>query len=68
MIVNGEKQYSVDDILDCRRYRGRLQYRVQWSTVPEGDLTWYNADNCEFEEAQDTVNESHRLHPGEPKP
>jgi len=31
IVVNDEDEWEIDDILDFRRYRRRLQYRVKWN-------------------------------------
>ncbi len=31
IVVNDEDEWEIDDILDSRRYRRRLQYRVKWN-------------------------------------
>ena len=30
VIINNEEEWEVEDILDARSYRGKLQYRVKW--------------------------------------
>ena len=64
--LDGGDEYAVDDILESRRYRGRLQYKVKWEDVDRDD-TWYYADAGQFANAKDVLEEFHRRHPGAPR-
>jgi hypothetical protein len=61
--IEGEEEFEVSKIKDSRRYRGRLQYRVDWMGYPPDD-TWYNAEN--FENSPDLVREFHAKYPRKP--
>lgn len=65
MTEDEDDEWELDDILDSRRYRGRLQYKVAWTGHPP-DPTWYPATN--FSNAQETVDEYHRKYPSKPGP
>ncbi len=58
IVVNDEDEWEIDDILNFRRYRRRLQYRVKWNDY-DNDLNWYNADGDEFMNAQEVVDDFH---------
>jgi len=58
IVVNDEDEWEIDDILNSRRYRRRLQYRVKWNDY-DNDLNWYNADGDEFMNAQEVVDDFH---------
>ena len=58
IVINDEDEWKIDDILNSRRYRRRLQYRVKWKSY-DNDLNWYNADDDEFMNAQEVVDEFH---------
>ncbi len=58
IVVNDEDEWEIDDILNFRRYRRRLQYRVKWKSY-DNDLNWYNADDDEFMNAQEVIDEFH---------
>ncbi len=58
IVVNDENEWEIDDILNSRRYRRRLQYRVKWKSY-DNDLNWYNADDNEFMNAQEMIDDFH---------
>ncbi len=58
IMINDEDEWKIDDILNSRRYRRWLQYRVKWNDY-DNDLNWYNADDDEFMNAQKIVDDFH---------
>ena len=58
IVINNEDEWEIDDILNSRRYRRRLQYRVKWNDY-DNDLNWYNADDDEFMNTQKIVDDFH---------
>ncbi len=66
IVVNDEDEWEIDDILNSRRYRRRLQYRVKWNGY-DNDLNWYNADGDEFMNAQEIVDDFHIRYPNKPR-
>ncbi len=58
IVINDEDEWKIDDILNSRRYWRRLQYRVKWKSY-DNDLNWYNADDNEFMNAQEMIDEFH---------
>ncbi len=58
IVINDEDEWKINDILNFRRYRRRLQYRVKWNDY-DNDLNWYNADDDEFMNAQKIVDDFH---------
>ncbi len=58
IVINDEDEWKIDDILNFRRYRRRLQYRVKWKNY-DNDLNWYNADDDEFMNAQEMIDDFH---------
>ncbi len=67
--VNGQKEFGLEEILDSRTYYGRLQYRCKWEgPKDEKDETWYNADDGEFDNSQDLVEDFHRRYPDKAGP
>ncbi|KFZ20419.1 hypothetical protein V501_00153, partial [Pseudogymnoascus sp. VKM F-4519 (FW-2642)] len=48
IVVNGQEEWDVDEILASRGYYGKLQYRVKWANS-NPDPAWYYASdlgNC----------------------
>ena len=65
VVVDGEEEYRVDEVLDSREY-GRwkkLQYLVKWSGYDRP--TWEAAENVDGLQALDRF---HALYPGKPGP
>jgi hypothetical protein len=52
IVINDEDEWKIDDILNFR------QYRVKWKNY-DNDLNWYNADNDEFMNAQEMIDNFH---------
>jgi hypothetical protein len=46
-LVDGEEEYSVEKILDSRKFgrRWRLQYLVKWEGYPDSDNMWVDKDD-----------------------
>ncbi len=58
IVINDEDKWKIDNILNFRRYRRQLQYRVKWNDY-DNDLNWYNADDDEFINTQKIVDDFH---------
>ncbi len=58
IVINDEDEWEIDDILNFRWYQRRLQYWVKWKSY-DNDFNWYNADDDEFMNAQEIVDEFH---------
>jgi len=58
IVINDEDEWKIDDILNFRCYRRWLQYKVKWNDY-DNNLNWYNADDDEFMNAQEIVDEFH---------
>ena len=58
IVINDEDEWKIDDILNFWQYRRRLQYRVKWKNY-DNDLNWYNADDDEFMNAQEMIDDFH---------
>ncbi len=58
IVINDEDEWKIDDILNFRRYKRWLQYRVKWKSY-DNDLNWYNADDDKFMNAQKMIDEFH---------
>jgi len=58
IVVKDEDEWEIEDILNSRWYRRRLQYWVKWKSY-DNDLNWYNADDDEFMNAQEMIDDFH---------
>ncbi len=58
IMINDKDEWKIDDILNSWCYKRRLQYRVKWKSY-DNDLNWYNADDDEFMNAQEMIDDFH---------
>ncbi len=58
IVINDEDEWKIDDILNFRWYQRQFQYQVKWKSY-DNDLNWYNADDDEFMNAQEMIDEFH---------
>jgi hypothetical protein len=65
IVVNGQEEWDVEDVLASRGYYGKLQYRVKW-TNSEPDPAWYYASD--FIGCPHKLKEFHDRNPGLPGP
>ncbi len=56
IVINDEDEWKIDDILNSWWYWRWLQYWVKWKSY-NNDLNWYNADNNEFMNAQEMIDD-----------
>ncbi len=61
IIEENEKHWEVDDILNFRQYRERLQYKVKWIKINH-DNEWYYVDKEKFDDLKKVLNEFHKLY------
>ncbi len=61
IIEENEKHWKVDDILNFRQYRERLQYKVKWIEIDHDD-EWYYVDKEKFDDSKKVLNEFHKLY------
>ncbi len=61
IIEENEKHWKVDDILNFRQYRERLQYKVKWIEIDRDD-EWYYVDKEKFDDSKKVLNEFHKLY------
>ncbi len=64
--IEDDEHWEIDDILDFRRYRGRIQYKVKWTDLDRDD-EWYYADKGEFDGSEEVLNEFHKLYSNKPR-
>ncbi len=58
IVINNEDEWEINNILNFQWYRRWLQYRVKWKSY-DNDFNWYNADNDEFMNAQEMIDDFH---------
>jgi len=66
VIIREQQEWEVEKILDSRRNRNQIQYRVKWTGFHDRDRTWYPARN--FENSPDTIQRFHEEYPEKPAP
>src|SRR3981189_3331381 len=62
IIVNDHVEYEVEEILDSRRFRGRVQYLVKWKNHPSEANSWEPAQTI-HEDIPLLVKRFHDTHP-----
>ncbi len=58
---DNNEHWKIDDILNFRRYRGRIQYKIKWKDL-DRDNEWYYVDKDEFDDFEKVLNEFHALY------
>ncbi len=58
IVINDEDEWKINDILNSWCYKRWLQYQVKWKSY-DNYLNWYNADNDEFMNAQEMIDDFH---------
>ena len=64
--IEGNEEYEVQEILDCRRRRNKWEYLVSWKGYGPNENSWEPRENVE--NAQDKINQFHTKHPSAPDP
>jgi len=63
IIMEGEPEYELVQIIDSRLHYGRLQYRAKWiGYQPENDKVWYPYENFKKMEASHNNNSTKRTY------
>ncbi len=61
IIEENKKHWKVDDILNFRQYKERLQYKIKWIEI-NCDDEWYYVDKEKFNDSKKVLNEFHKLY------
>jgi len=65
ILIEGEPEYELEEIIDSRLHYNKLQYRAKWTGYsPEHDKTWYPANN--FQNANLAKQNCHSRYPDKP--
>ena len=65
IIIDGEEEWEVEDILESRKHRNQLQYRAKWVGYEDTRQWWPATD---FQNASEKVREYHSKFPLAVKP
>ena len=66
IIIKDKKKWIMKDILNFKKLRNRLKYKVRWKDVDK-DLNWYNTDRDEFDNAKNVVKDFHKKYSNKPR-
>ncbi len=58
IVINNENEWKINNILNFWWYWRWFQYQIKWKSY-DNDFNWYNADNDEFMNAQEMINDFH---------
>jgi hypothetical protein len=58
-MVKGEEEYEVEEILNARYFRKRLQYLVKWQGYGNEDNKWVSANDVHAPEALQAFYQQH---------
>ncbi len=61
IIEENEEHWEVDNILNFRRYKERLQYKIKWIKINHND-EWYYVDKEKFNDSKKVLNKFHKLY------
>src|SRR5882724_7787162 len=62
IVKAGVEEFEIEEILDSRKFRGKLQYLVHWKGYPTEDNSWEPASVI-LEDAPEIVQEFHNKYP-----
>jgi hypothetical protein len=60
-LIDGEEEFVIEEIIDSRMFRGKLQYLVKWEGYPTSDNQWLPVS--ELNHAPDLIEQFHLTHP-----
>ncbi len=64
--IEDDEYWKIDNILNFRRYRGRIQYKVKWKDLDRDD-EWYYVDKGKFNDSEKVLKEFHKLYSNKPR-
>jgi len=59
--IKDDEHWKIDNILNFRRYRDQIQYKVKWTNLNRDD-EWYYVDKGKFDDSEKVLNEFHKLY------
>jgi len=66
VVVDDHEEFEVEEILDSRVRRGKLQYFVHWKDWPPSSRTW--EPHANLANSPELLDEFHRKYPSKPNP
>ena len=63
--VEGQSEYEVEEVLDSRLKKGRLEYLVKWSGYTDEYNTWEPVSN--LENSKEAIEDFHKENPSAPR-
>ncbi len=64
--IKDDEHWKIDNILNFKRYQGRIQYKVKWTDLDRND-EWYYVDKEKFNDSEEVLNEFHKLYSNKPR-
>jgi hypothetical protein len=64
VLIEGEPEWEVEEVLDSRMFRNRLEYLIRWKGYGVEEASWEPRTNVH---APQLVNKFHQEHPGAPR-
>ncbi len=61
LIIENDNHWKIDDILNSRRYRDQIQYKIKWTEL-DWNNEWYYVDKEEFKNSKEVLVEFHKLY------
>jgi len=58
IIINKEEEFEVEEILDVRKYYGKIQYLIKWKGYQLSDASWEPESNLNCPELIKKFNEN----------
>jgi len=59
--IKDNEHWKIDDILNFRCYRDRIQYKVKWKDLDRNNK-WYYVNKEKFNDSKKVLNEFHKLY------
>ena len=61
LTIEDDEHWKIDDILNFKWYRDRIQYKIKWTRLDQNN-EWYYVDKEEFESLKEVLVEFHKLY------
>ncbi len=61
LTIENNDYWKIDDILNSRRYRDWIQYKIKWTELDQNN-EWYYVDKEEFKDLKEVLVEFHKLY------